>query len=223
MTYKYPISILLDILQKESNSTRGEFLKNLGFKNFSKAIRKLDQLMFNGYGDLSFIQKLIEFYPEKKSEILIALNETHKQLEAESFVQNIKIEEEERKNFKPYIYIETERSVPSPIFAAALIGRKAKFIDIKLKDVTLEKVQSTAQQHFIRNKGASMCFGRIIGYRYVGTYDTSVKLDIKGDVINPSAGKFISAPLAYISIGKRKASLEELKKLCLYLYDENVN
>lgn len=223
MAHKYPISVLLNKLLNESDSTRSEFLKNLGFKNISKAIRKLDLLMLNGHGDSSFVKKLIEFYPKKKIEILKALSETHKQLEAEEFIETARIEEEGRKNFNPYIYIETERSVPSPIFAAALIGRKAKFIDIKLKDMTLENVQSTAQQHFIRNKGASICFGRIIGYRYVDTYDTSVKLDTEGNIIESIGGKFSSSFELSINIKNRKASLDELKKLCLIPEDETLN
>ena len=56
MTNKYPIGIFLTNLQNELSLTKSGFLKSLGFKNISKAIRKLDELMLNGHGDFSFVK-----------------------------------------------------------------------------------------------------------------------------------------------------------------------
>jgi len=223
MPLKYPISTILKELLDESTLTRGRFLEHLGFKRIPKAIRKLDDFMLRGNGDILLIQRLIEYYPERKVAVLTALAETHKLLEMEASIEAIRAEKEARENFQPHIYIETERSIPSPIFVAALIGRRTRFIDFKMDNVSLETAQLTAREHFIKENGGSICNGKITGYRYVDTYDSSIRFDTKGNILEPSAGQFNKSFGASLSFGGRTVSQGELKRIGLSLPDETIN
>jgi hypothetical protein len=101
---------------QELGLTRAQLVKRTGYKNVSKGIRRLEEVLL---GDLQSTKYLIEGLPAAldlpANVINRAVEKTRRQIE----------EEEEaawRASFKPHAIILTERERPEPIFVAALIG-----------------------------------------------------------------------------------------------------
>lgn len=222
MLKKYPITELIREILITSGLTKYYFLKELGYKNINKAFRVYDDFPFADKRYYLLVERIIDKYPTYKTAIVNALEDTQRKMKEDEFLQAAQEEREARANFKPYIYIETERKVPSPIFAAAMIGRRAKFIDFKITNQTLSDAQLVAKEHFNRNNGQSMTFGAITGYRYVDTFDSSIRLDTNGNIVEKPAGQFTAPGLASISIGNKKVSHEQLRALKLSIDPENL-
>ena len=111
-----PITTLIMSRCQELGLTRAQLVKRTGYKNVSKGIRRLEEVLL---GDLQSTKYLIEGLPAAldlpANVINRAVEKTRRQIE----------EEEEaawRASFKPHAIILTERERPEPIFVAALIG-----------------------------------------------------------------------------------------------------
>ena len=89
-------------------------------------------------------------------------------------------EAEWRVAFRPHAIIATDRSVPSPIFVAALIGVE-RILRIEL-DTSLPK-ETYAQQALAKLPEQTIAFGRPIGVTVNYAPDRAVLYDLKGDPI----------------------------------------
>jgi hypothetical protein len=110
------ITALIDRRCRELGLTRADLIRNCGYSNVAKGLRRLEQLRS---GDLSTTAGLAERLPDAlgvpDNAVTAAIERTRKQLcDAEDAAW--------RAAFKPHAVILTERSVPQPIFVAAVIG-----------------------------------------------------------------------------------------------------
>ena len=103
--------------------SRGEFAKRLGYKNIAKGIRRIDALCD---GDLEGTKQFLDALPqalETSAEIVkCALDQTVRELELAEKQEAGARDKIWLENFRPHAIILTERTVPSPIFVAAMIG-----------------------------------------------------------------------------------------------------
>ena len=55
----------------------------------------------------------------------------------------------------------------------------------------LEVVQRRVREHYQKTGGKFLGFGDILRYQYADTFDTSIVLDIDGNVIEENGGRFL--------------------------------
>jgi hypothetical protein len=117
------IAALIRSRMAEFGLSRGEFVKRLGYKNVAKGIRRIDALCD---GDIEGTKQFLEVLPqalETSAEIVKrVLDQTVRELELTEKQQTEARDKIWRENFCPHAIILTERTVPGPIFVAAIIG-----------------------------------------------------------------------------------------------------
>ena len=116
------IAALIRSRMAELGLSRGEFVKRLGYKNIAKGIRRIDVLCD---GDLEGTKHFLDVLPQaletSAETVKLALDQRVREIElAEK--QEAEARDIWRENFCPHAIILTERTVPSPIFVAAMIG-----------------------------------------------------------------------------------------------------
>ena len=199
-TSKYPVSQLISEILHKSGPKPSEFIRSIGYRNVNGGFRALDQWLQTGSGDPNFVGRLVRVYGHAQ-ELQNALTETGRMKRREAELAAIERERKERADFKPYIFVESSLQTPTFITAAALVGCRMKFI--RLPDQCLElsdtdqllEVQDIVRRHYLENSGQCPLFGDITGYRFIQTYDMSIRLDIHGSVIARESGHF-RIPLA---------------------------
>ena len=101
-----------------------------------------------------------------------------------------------RAAFRPHAIIATERSVPSPIFVAALIGvEKIRRIDF---DTSLPE-ETFVRQALAKTPAHTIAFGRPIGVTVNYAPDRAVRYDLRGNPIEIRA-EAIRCGKAYLTV-----------------------
>jgi hypothetical protein len=107
----------------ELGLSRGELAKRLGYKNIAKGIRRIDAWRD---GDLEGTKQFLDVLPQalevSAETVKRALDQTVRELESAEKQEAEARDKIWRENFRPHAIILTERTVPSPIFVAAIIG-----------------------------------------------------------------------------------------------------
>jgi len=103
---------------KEKGIKKAELVRRTGYRNMAKGCRRLDSFINGDEFNAEFINKLKSALDADNEEFEEKLRETEREIMREIDEQ----EELRRKNFIPYLYCQTERFIPSPIFACAMIG-----------------------------------------------------------------------------------------------------
>jgi hypothetical protein len=175
------ISALIRSRMSELDLSRGEFAKRLRYKNIAKGIRRIDALCD---GDLEGTKQFLDVLPQaletSADTVKRALEETVREIE---LVERQEAETRDkiwRENFHPHAIILTERSVPSPIFVAAMIGVE-KLLRIDL-DATHGPV-TFVRQVLDRLPDAVPAFGKPIGFVINYSPDHAVRFDPNGQPI----------------------------------------
>ena len=123
MAIKFAIEEFIDKRSQELGLRPVDLIRRTTYKNEAKGLRRLSALCS---GDLSSCQALISSLPralDVSVETLEGvLTETRRQLIELDQQQQARDEAAWRASFRPHAIIVTERTVPQPIFIAALIG-----------------------------------------------------------------------------------------------------
>ena len=98
----------------------------------------------------------------------------------QQFAKRVRGDEGSSLAFRPHAIIATDRSVPSPIFVAALIGVE-RILRIEL-DTSLPE-QTYVHQALAKLPEQTIAFGRPIGVTVNYAPDRAVRYDLKGDPI----------------------------------------
>jgi hypothetical protein len=176
------ITALIDRRCRELGLTRVELIKNCCYRNVAKGLRRLEQLRS---GDLSTTIGLIERLPQAlhvpDSAVTQAIDLTRGQLhDAHDTAW--------RAAFKPYAVILTDRSVPQPIFVAAVIGVD-RLLRIDFEPELRPVGYAHAALKSVRNRLLEFrsdqlpAFGRPIGVVINFGPDYSVRFDLSGKVM----------------------------------------
>jgi hypothetical protein len=156
------IATLIRSRMTELGLSRGEFAKRLGYKNVAKGIRRIDALC---EGDIEGTKQYLDTLPQaletSAETVQLALDQTVRELELAEKQEAEARDKIWRENFCPHAIILTERTVPSTIFVAAIIGVE-KLLRIDL-DATQGPV-SFARQALDRLPEGVSAFGKPIGF-----------------------------------------------------------
>jgi hypothetical protein len=117
------IATLIRSRMIELGLSRGEFAKRLGYKNIAKGIRRIDTLCDDDLeGTKHFLDVLPQALETSAETVKLALDQTVRELELAEKQEAEARDKIWRENFRPHCIILTEKTVPTPIFVAALIG-----------------------------------------------------------------------------------------------------
>ena len=172
------IATLIRSRMAELGLSRGEFVKRLGYKNIAKGIRRIDALC---EGDLEGTKYFLDVLPQaletSAETVKGALDQTVREIELAEKQEAEARDKIWRENFCPHGIILTERTVPSPIFVAALIGVE-KLLRIDL-DATQGPV-SFVRQVLNRLPEEVAAFGKPIGFVINYSPDQAIRFDLNG-------------------------------------------
>lgn len=102
---------------------RPDLVRRAGYKNIAKGLRRLDELLA---GDLDKSRGLVRALPaalDVPTEVVEhAIAETRRRIAEAQEAARLAREAAWRAGFRPHAIILTERTVPQPIFVAAIIG-----------------------------------------------------------------------------------------------------
>jgi hypothetical protein len=188
----------------ELGLSRGEFAMRLGYKNIAKGIRRIDALCD---GDIEGTKHVLPQALETSAETVKgALDQTLRELELAEKQEAEGCDKIWRENFRPHAIILTERTVPSPIFVAAIIGVE-KLLRIDL-DATQGSV-SFVRQVLNRLPEEVPAFGKPIGFVINYSPDQAVRFDSNGQPI-AILDKAIRPGTAVLRLGRRPITAEAL-------------
>ena len=175
------IAALIRSRMTELGLSRGEFAKRLGYKNIAKGIRRIDVLC---EGDLEGTKQFFDMLPQaletSADKVKRALDQTVRELELAEKQEAETRDKIWRENFCPHAIILTERTVPSPIFVAAMIGVE-KLLRIDL-DATQGPV-SFVRQVLDRLPEGVPAFGKPNGFVINYSPNQAVRFDPNGQPI----------------------------------------
>jgi len=198
---------------------------SLGYKKSTKGLRRFDEIVCGQALHEDLIIKIIETYPEFSSEIKRELSSYLREIDRQEKLEAMKEEEIARKNFRPWIYVETHQTRPSPAFVAIFTGFKSKIIKLSEQEsISIEKVRECIVNHYARNKRGVIAFGPISGYRYCDTYDSSILFSVTGEILQKDNTHF-EFPFSgsYMKIDNKKVSDGLFKKMGLSIEDPGLN
>jgi hypothetical protein len=180
-------SKLVSDAMKGREIAKGELVHRLGYSNLNKGRRRLEDFLESGEADPAFIEKLSDALELRLEDISKAMKEDREQ-------KKLLQEKLEREAFKPYVFLLTEERRPLQITMFALAGGVGVHKMFLLPDGIQEKpwekqlkiVNDMSKECYRKKKGKVLLFGKITGYLYCPTYDSSyqVGLDGKTDGIN---------------------------------------
>ena len=175
------IAALIRSRMAELGLSRGQFAKRLGYKNIAKGIRRIDALC---EGDIEGTKQFLDVLPQaleaSPETVTLALEQTGREIELAEKHEAEARDKIWRENFCPHAIILTGRTVPSPIFVAAMIGVE------KLLRIDVDATQGPMS--FVRHvldrlpEGVS-AFGKAIGFVINYSPDKAVRFDSNGHPI----------------------------------------
>lgn len=171
--------------------SKSDVVRQSGYANLNKGLRRLESLLHGGLIDQNFIKKICEVLEISRVEMDDAI-------EKDVLSKNLRQEIAERESFKPYIYLCTKATRPSQITMFALTGgtriHKMFFVPEDLPEKPWEQqvtiVKSLARSHYNLLEGVAPFFGAITGYLYCPTYDSSYEFTLGGDTDAVDRGHF---------------------------------
>lgn len=175
---------------REKGLKRSEVVQRLGYTNVAKGCRRLDQLLHNLEYNRTIMNNLHVALGVTRQEVQEKLEETAREIEQERLQE----EERERRVFVPYLFCQTERRIPSPIFVCAILNA------VSMKYVYLPpdyNQRSDSEQEEIRraliaeklgkNDGRIPSFGKITCFTLRRAYDDSEEerevYDLEGNLM----------------------------------------
>jgi hypothetical protein len=181
MNTALPLGLLIESRMSELNLSRASFVTRLGYKNIAKGIRRLEALC---RGDIEGTKQLLERLPQalviSAEAVELAVEKSLREIASAQRQERELREETWRASFRPHAVIATERTIPSPIFVAALIGvEKLLRIDFDLT----QGPETFVRQALNKLPEAVISFGKVRGF--VVNYSTgeATKFDRAGEPI----------------------------------------
>ncbi len=118
----YTIQNYVMNMMKEKNMSKIMFLSLLGYKNIAKGIRRFDAFIKGDMSIKHIIENIHKGLGIEKCEVDKLLKQTEKDIEKHIAEETEKQRSIEREYFKSYLFVKTDRKIPSPIFAYVMMG-----------------------------------------------------------------------------------------------------
>jgi hypothetical protein len=186
---RYPIGRFILERSRALAITRSDLVRRLGYRDIGSGHRAVSELLLTGV-----MPRHVAKHLANALDIEDALVESATLQKCdEARRRRIEGERAYLTSFRPHLQVQTERSVPSPIFVAALLTvdrlRIVALADeaVTVNDETRDQIiKTTTAEHWRENGGHVPAFGEITGYVLVliagyGGFDFALPFSITGD------------------------------------------
>jgi hypothetical protein len=191
----YPIARFVQRLIDESGLRRSEFVARIGYPNAAKGLRRLDALLQYGEVNEVLLQRIVNAFQPDPGELETALSETEEMHQREHAEAVLEAEERLRRRFRSFIWVHSEDGAHSLFSAMGERHVKTLWFQADFERLSkaeqLKAVQRRVRGHYQQTGGKYPGFGAILRYQWADSVDTSVVLDITGNVIEESGGRFL--------------------------------
>jgi hypothetical protein len=179
--------------------TKAQIVSLLGFNNTAKGIRRLNALLEGGTDSSGMLDRLPGALELPTDVVRAAYEQTLAQKRAEVETQRAALRDRLRAAFRPHIHVQTDRTVPQPIFVVAMAGGPDRWLRIDLPEgmttwpeqSQIEHVAEMVRQHYRQCTGSAGPFGNITGYYFRRDFDQAVEFSIAGQLIGRHIGQFV--------------------------------
>lgn len=208
---QYPIGqLILEELEKSERVS--DFLRDLGYQNITKGVRRLDECLA-GHIQESFLERFKRRYHHRLTEILAAQEKTQTILRYEAEVARAKAREQRRLAFRPYVQATTERKAPSSFTFYAITGGPVRetivlkgldpFEDREEAEAFVPQLKELVTVHYSKSKGRTLFMGGITGYSFFYAFEEApISLSVEGE---PTAETDLNSPgEAVLMVGKKR-------------------
>jgi hypothetical protein len=206
------IQILINDRRRELGLSRPELVRRCGYRNITKGIRRLDELLAGGLQRttslLSGLAIALELSPDV---VQRALNETQQQLEERASHAAAEAEAAWRAAFKPHGILLGTDVRPSDALNFAITGGAERWLRIPL-DQSQPSV-TYAEQAFavVRKTPFVHFFGRTTGFIVNYTPDHAVRFDCEGHPVEKLTRAYRPGEVA-VTLGRRPVSVAAFGK-----------
>lgn len=186
----------LENLIETNKSIRKYLVQKLNYKDVSSGTNKLLTQLRNKTitnDRLKLICEILDYnnISEVINDYLVMKETIKKENELLEQISLLKYQIKIRDEFKPYIYIMTEKYKPDSIVIASFIGNKTKYIrdlpnyilDLS-KNEQIKIVKNIVINNFIENKGICLLYGKITGYIFYRSFNEKIYLSQDGEIID---------------------------------------
>jgi hypothetical protein len=196
---KYPISRLLVYRARALGLTRSDLARSLGYRDLGDAHKALANTLKTGTVPAHMRNHLGSALELDEAVIDSVVESTSRQRQDEWRAWLLAEEKEHMARFQPHLRTETARTVPEPIFIAALIGTAR----LRLVEVSSEiwearagdrnrLVKQAIRDHYRVHKAHVVPFGAILSYTLVTMpgyiVDFGYPFDVAGNPTGPMQG-----------------------------------
>lgn len=171
---EYPISRLLAHRANALGFTRGDLARRLGYRDIGNAHKALGAALSTGAVPAHMRKHLADALELDEALTDSVMEATSRQREDEWRTRLLAKERYHAVSFQPYLRTETARTVPEPIFIAAMVGT-ARLRHVELPPETWEVsaderdrlLKQAIQDHYRARNGRVAAFGAILSYTCV--------------------------------------------------------
>ena len=204
----YAITRLVQQELAKRNWRKSTLVAAMGYKNISRGMKRLENCLNAGdCSNADLLSRLRQALEITEAQFDDAVAATRRERLEESRASAAREEENRRARFHPYIYVRTSEHRPASITAAAVIGPRLKYL--QLNDTVLSlprpdliaRVADIVKDHYQRNLGKCLLFGRITGYALRIAYDETVVFNTDGSFIRERQGWMEDEGQARLKVG----------------------
>jgi hypothetical protein len=194
----------------ERGVSRGRLAAHMGYRNTSKALRRLDAFLEAGEAGPEFRARLIAALDIDPVQFETAMEATRELQRDEARRRDEAELAAARAAFRPHLRVIPERRIPQPIFVAAFTGVGFWLVQPLPEHVLsmppilrLGVVGQIARDHYAQEEGHAGPFGAICGYLFRTEFEHALQLDIDGIVRGEQHGP-ISEVSATLWLARRQ-------------------
>jgi hypothetical protein len=189
--------------------SRSAFVRLLGYTNLQKGCRVLDRLLHDA--DKPAALRRAGRTLGLNDEVLdAALRATDLERQAEAASQQQRRDDELRAIFRPHIIIESDRRPQNMVGAMTYFAfkhiRLPAAVSEGLRSGQLQWVAAEVARHYRSKMGKLSSWGNITGYTFHDTFETCIRLDVEGKVLQISHAE-PQTPQITLSVKGRKIPL----------------
>ena len=193
---KYPISRLLVYRARALGLTRSDLARSLGYRDLGDAHKALANALKTGTVPAHMRNHLGSALELDETVIDSVVESTSRQRQDEWRAWLLAEEKERMARFQPHLRTETARTVPQPIFIAALIGTaRLRLVEVPSEiweaspDDRNRLVKQAIRDHYRAHKAHVVPFGAILSYTAVTMpgylVDFGYPFDVAGNPTGP--------------------------------------
>jgi len=203
------IGVFVERRRKRLGLSRRELVERLGYANLAKGCRRYEAFLAGDIEQRFLLAHLPSALSASASEFDAVLARSRKWLASRREREAEQTEEEWRRSFVPHGLFDTERTIPSPIFIAALIGpEKLKRFDFPAGANPLtyrSLMKRQLDRRLSENEGRMPAFGRITGFVVNYAFDRAVRFDLEGEPVG-TLSRAVRLGEARLSVGRKSAT-----------------